>query len=448
MKNTSTQEVNSFDDTIVADAEPVAAKERNHAIDMLRGVAVLGILVMNIYAFAMPAVATSNPLAYGGTEPWNLATWFVTHIFFDSKFMTIFSMLFGAGLVMMMQRASERGRHYVGVWYRRCFWLMLFGIVHGYVIWMGDILYSYAAAGMIVFLFRRLSPQALLKTAIVVMAVAPLIGFTSAVGVERLQILATEIEAIQVAGEPVTDEQEALLKRWHGLSILLGDPADQVADDLEGYSGSYIEAFNHRRPTTWKMQTEWFAFYILWRAGGVMLLGMALMKLGIISGEKTKSFYRKLMWLGYGIGLPIVVFGAWNLWQHQWETMWVHRSGSIPNYIGSVFVALGHIGLIMTVIKSGALHKLMDRFAAVGRMAFTNYLSHSIILTTIFYGYGLGLYGSVPRLFQMGFVLAVIGLQLWWSPIWLKSFRFGPAEWLWRSLTYWKLQPMRRDVAS
>jgi uncharacterized protein len=150
-----------------------------------------------------------------------------------------------------------------------------------------------------------------------------------------------------------------------------------------------------------------------------------------------------MMLIGYGVGLPIVAIGAWQMWAHDWEMFWLFRVGSLPNYVGSLFVAAGHIGLVMTVVKSGALAGLMRRFTAVGRMAFTNYLLHSLILTTVFYGYGLNLYGEVPRFWLMGFVATVIAFQLWLSPLWLAKFRFGPAEWLWRSLTYWRLQPMR-----
>jgi uncharacterized protein len=151
-----------------------------------------------------------------------------------------------------------------------------------------------------------------------------------------------------------------------------------------------------------------------------------------------------MLLIGYGIGLPVVGFSGLNLWDHGWEPMWAFRVGMLPNYVGSILVAFGHIGLVMTIIKSGVASKLMARFGAVGRMAFSNYLMHSVILTTIFYGYGFGLYGKVPRIWQMVFVVAVLAFQLWLSPIWLKLYRFGPAEWLWRSLTYWKRQPMRR----
>jgi uncharacterized protein len=395
----------------------------------------------------MPFVAYSNPLAFGGTEPWNIGTWYFTHIFFDQKFMTIFSLLFGAGLIMMMTRAEARGVTYAGVWYRRSFWLLLIGALHGYLIWMGDILFHYALVGMLVFLVRKRSPKSLILIAVLLLSVAPLLNLSGGVYMAKLQVAGTEIEALQDAGEALSEEQQEQLAEWQEMSVFLGDPAEQVKNDIEGYSQSYPAVVSYRQPTVTMLQTQATFFFIIWRVGGVMLLGMALMKLGIIDGLRDSGYYKKMMLAGYGIGLPIVVYSAWNLWSHQWEPMWTFRVGMIPNYVGSLFVALGHIGLVMTLIKSGAASRLMARFAAVGRMAFTNYLMHSVILTTVFYGYGLGLYADVPRAWQMAFVVAVIGFQLWFSPIWLKVYRFGPAEWLWRSLTYWRRQPMRRAAA-
>ena len=148
----------------VAVTSPVVATERIDAIDKLRGIAVAGILVMNIYGFAMPFAAYSNPLAYGGTEWYNVGTWFFTHFFFDQKFLPMFSMLFGAGLVMMAGRAEAKGVKYGGIWYRRSFWLMMIGVVHGYLIWFGDILFHYALFGMFIYPFRnrkRMSPNQL-----------------------------------------------------------------------------------------------------------------------------------------------------------------------------------------------------------------------------------------------------------------------------------------------
>jgi uncharacterized protein len=298
---------------------------------------------------------------------------------------------------------------------------------------------------MLVYALRNRSPKALIIFSIFLLSIAPLLSFGGGIYIDKLQIAATEFATLQDEGEVLNDEQLAQLEEWEEMSVFFGDPAEIVQKDLEGYSQSYPQVVVYRQPTVTMMQTQATFSFLIWRVGGLMLLGMALMKLGILPGERSASFYKQMMLAGYGIGLPVVMFSAWNLWQHQWEPKWLFQIGMLPNYVGSVFVALGHIGLVLTVIKSGICNKLMARFAAVGRMAFTNYLMHSIILTTIFYGYGFGLYGKVPRFWQMGFVAAVIGLQLLLSPVWLRHYRFGPAEWLWRSLTYWRIQPMRRE---
>jgi uncharacterized protein len=433
----------AIEDNTIAVAAPVAETERLVAIDTLRGVAVLGILVMNIYAFAMPFVAYQNPLAYGGTEWYNLGTWFLTHIFFDQKFMTIFSILFGAGLVMLMTRAEARGSKYGSLWYRRNFWLLLIGAGHGYLLWMGDILFHYALIGMLIFPLRHRSPRTLIIVACLLLAMGMLMSFGGGTYMKGLQTRATAIVELAEAGTELTDEQTVTLQEWEEMSIFMKSPEEQVREDTVAYTGNYADIVEFRAPMVQMMQTQGTIGFIIWRVGGLMLLGMALMKLGIVSGERPAAFYRKMMWLGYGLGLPLVLFSAWNMQLHQWDMTWIFRVGGLPNYLASILIAFGHIALVMLIVKSGAMKSLMDRFSAVGRMAFTNYLMHTIILTTVFYGYGFGLYGQIPRIWQMAFVAGVLSFQLWMSPLWLKHFRFGPAEWAWRSLSYWQYQPMR-----
>ena len=432
--------------TPAASATPVTGIERVTAIDMLRGVAVLGILVMNIYAFAMSFAAYQNPLAQGGTEWYNLATWFFTHVFFDQKFMTIFSMLFGAGLVMMATRADVRGTPCKGVWFRRNFWLLVIGALHGYLLWFGDILFHYALMGMLIFWFRKRSPRALMIIAFTLLSVGMLASFSGGTMMQQLQKEVAEVQQLKDAGEALTEEQDEILKQWQDMSAFMKPPLEQVAEDTAAYTGDYVGIVAHRAQIVVMMQTQGTLGFVIWRVGGLMLLGMAFMKLGILSGARDPAFYRRMILIGYGLGVPIVALGAWNLSMHDWDMIWTFRIGGMPNYVGSILIAMGHIGLVMTAARSGVMPKLMQRFSAVGRMAFTNYLLHSIILTTVFYGYGFGLYGQIPRFWQMGFVVAVIGLQLWMSPLWLTHFRFGPAEWLWRSLTYWRWQPMRHQA--
>lgn len=427
-----------------SDPRPVAASERISSIDTLRGVAVLGILFMNIYAFAMPFVAYQNPLAYGGSEWYNLGTWYFTHIFFDQKFMTIFSILYGAGLVMMASRAEARGAPYAAVWYRRSLWLLLIGAIHAYLIWVGDILFYYAFIGMLVFPFRNRTPARLIAIACLVLPVSLLLSYASGIYMQEVQTAGAEISVLQESGEELSPEQLSTLEELDGMAEFMKPPAEQVAKDLAAYRGDYPGIVRHRVPMVAMMQSQAMFFFILWRVGGLMLIGMALMKLGILSAEKSDAFYVRMLAAGYGLGLPLVLCSALWMRAHDWDMLWMFRVGGIPNYLGSVLMALGHIALVMLIVRAGRWQTLMQRFAAVGRMAFTNYLMHSVVMTTLFYGYGLGLYGEVPRLWQMGFVTLMIALQLWLSPLWLTRYRFGPAEWIWRSLTYWRLQPIRR----
>lgn len=426
-------------------ASPVTVSERFDSIDTLRGIAVLGILVMNIYGFAMSMAAYSNPLADGGTEWFNIGTWYFTHLMFDQKFMTIFSILFGAGLIMMSTRAESRGAKYAGVWFRRNFWLLLIGALHGYLIWFGDILFSYALIGMLIFPLRKKKPRTLIIVGSLMLPIALLLSFGGGIYVEELQASVAEIEQIQESGAQLSEEQATTLEEWEAMSVFMGPPEDMVRRDQEAYGGkSYTNIVVHRAPMVIGMQTQGILAFLIWRVGGLMLIGMALMKLNVLSAERTVSFYRKMLLFGYGIGFPIMAYSIYFVTAHQWDHIFMFRIGMAPNYIGSVFVAMGHIAVVMLIVKTGVLKSLMRRFAAVGRMAFTNYLLHSIILTTVFYGYGFGLYGQIPRFWQMAFVVAVIGLQMVISPLWLQHYRFGPAEWLWRSLTYWRRQPMRR----
>ena len=416
-------------------------------MDTLRGVAVLGILVMNIYAFAMPFAAYNNPLIMGGTDPLNLGTWFVTHIVFDQKFLAIFAMLYGAGMVMMTERAEAKDAKITGVFYRRSFWLLVIGIIHGYLVWVGDILFAYALVGMLVFLLRRRSPKTLIIVGLLMLPVANLLSLGGGAYMLELRDEALALEARQEAGEELTDEELATIDEWEKTAEFVAPDAEDLQRDIDAYRGSYLGILEFRIPTISMLQIQGTLFFLLWRAGGLMLIGMALMKLGVLKAQRSGGFYRNMMLIGYGIGLPIMAFSAYDLYSNEFDGMYMFRVGMATNYWGSIFVAMGHIGLVMRLVRAGALVSLQKRFAAVGRMAFSNYLAHSLVMTTIFYGYGLNLYTEIPRFAQMGFVAALIGLQLLYSPWWLSRFRFGPAEWLWRSMTYWRWQPMRHAAS-
>jgi len=428
---------------VSAAAGPVSASERFESLDLLRGVAILGILVMNIYAFAMPFAAYFNPYRMGGDEPWNLATWAVTHVFFDQKFMAIFSMLFGAGIVLMMNRAESRDAAFRPVFFRRQVWLLCIGLGHLVLLWFGDILTFYAIVGMLVYLLRNQPARRLIVVACLMLPVPLFLNYGFSFYLEDLAERTPAIEAIVAEGGELSAEDEALLDQWEASRQFFAPTPEDIEREVAAHTGSYREALRYRVEHSLPSLVPALPFFVLWRVGGLMLLGMALMKAGVLTGQRTITFYRRLMLTGYGIGLPLTVFSAWAFFAHGFDAIYGMRWGGIPNYIGSVFVALGHVGLVLLAAKSGFVPALAARFRAVGRMALTNYLMQSVVMTSLFYGYGLGLYGDVPRFAQMLFVAGLVTVQLVASPWWLARFRFGPAEWLWRSLTYGRLQPMR-----
>ena len=400
---------------------PVRPSERIVAIDILRGFALLGILIMNIQGFAMPADAYSNPTVYGDLTGANRWVWTLSHIFADQKFMTIFSLLFGAGIVLMSEKLDARGQRAWGLHYRRTFWLLLIGLAHAYLLWSGDVLVAYALCGFWVYWLRRLRPGWQMALGILVVSIPALILLVSS-----LTMQFTPPEMLQ---ELRADWQPA---------------AETITDEIASYRGGWLEQMNARVPTTVEFQTFGFLSWALWRAGGLMLMGMALYRWGVLTGSCSRRFYAGMAVLGFAIGLPVVSWGVVQNFANNWTMEYSKFGlGAQPNYWGSLFVSAAYIGLLMLFARSRALPWLQQALAAVGRTALTNYLLQTILATAIFYGHGLGLFGSVERVGQIGIVAAIWAFQLVVSPLWLRYYRFGPFEWLWRSLSYWRFQPMR-----
>ena len=404
-------------------AAPVGQPDRVVALDVLRGFALLGILVMNIQFFAMPGAAYMNPLAYGDLTGANWLVWFIGHVFFDSKFMTIFSLLFGAGIVLFSTRGEAKGRG-ATLHYRRMFWLLVIGLVHAYAIWAGDILVLYAICGMLVYLLRRLDAVPLIGIGV--------LALVAGSGIWLLMAWSVQFWPPEAVAKIVSED-------WL-------PPAENLAREIAIYRGSWWTQMQERVPTSLAFQTMLLVMWGLWRAGGLMLIGMGLYKLGIVTGERSPSFYARMSAIGLAGGLPLILIGVSRNFAANWAFSYSFFAGSQFNYWGSLLLSGGFIGLVMLAVRTGALPPLTTRLAAVGRMAFTNYLMHSIICTTIFYGHGLGLFGRVSRLGQAAVVAGIWIFQLIVSPIWLRHFHFGPFEWLWRSLTYGERQPFRKSV--
>ena len=401
--------------------EPTPAAERIVALDVLRGVALLGILVMNVQSFSMIEAAYFNPTAYGDLTGANYVVWLVAHIFFDQKFMAIFSMLFGAGIVLMASRVEASGGRPAGLHYRRTFWLIVFGLLHAHLFWFGDVLFVYGVCGLWVYLFRKVRPGWLLTFGLLILSVSFLLYL---------------FFGWSMPYWPAEQFQEFAASRQPG--------PEAVARELGIYRSGWFEQMEHRVPMALEMELFVIFIWGMWRAGGMMLIGMALYKLGVLTAQRSVTFYARMTVIGLAVGLPVVSYGVYRQFLSDWDPAYFFFTGTLFNYWGSLGVSLAWIGMVLWVYRVSTGGWLRNSLAAVGRMALTNYLMQSILCTTIFYGHGLGLYGRVERVGQVGIVVAIWILQLVVSPIWLRHFRYGPFEWLWRSLAYFELQPMRR----
>ncbi len=425
--------------------KPVTETQRIDLVDTLRGFALLGILVMNITLFSMPMETMFNPMLLGDFTGINQTTWLVKFFVFSTKMMAIFSMLFGAGIVLMHNRAVELGKtSFAGIWYKRIFWLWIAGLIHALFIWEGDILFTYAICGIFLYPVRKLRPGWLLVLGAVVLLIGIGISYGSGLMFKYMEESYAAVQAAEETGEEPTEMQITMAQAWEEARVGFEPSEEQLAEIVEKRRGSYGEMFQFFWLRSLAQITQGAIFFLFWRALGLMLIGMALMKLGMFSGSWSFRTYAILIIIGYGIAMPISAYGGGQLIAHEFSIGYYFADGMFYDYFPSIFVSLAHVSLIVIIYRLGWLHWLMKRMSAVGRMAFTNYLMQSIMLTTVFYGFGLGLYGRFERFELLAFVLAVWIIEIAWSQPWLAKFKFGPFEWLWRSLTYGKPQPMKR----
>lgn len=381
----------------------------------------MGILMMNIQSFSMIEAAYMNPTAYGDLRRANFWVWIASHVFFDQKFMTLFSLLFGAGIVLLSEKNRLSGRSPPGLHYRRMLWLFVIGMAHAHLFWFGDILVTYALTGCIVFLLRNLRP--------VWLATA---GFV-AISVPSLLFMALGATIPYWPAEAIQDARQD----W-------APDASTVAQELEIYRGGWLGQLAHRVPMSLLVQTFLLVFFSAWRAGGVMLFGMALLKWSVLSGGKPVRVYASLIGLGVLIGFPLILTGIRLNFQADWSLRYSLFFGSQWNYWGSLAVALSYAAVVCLWQKGRWLLFIRNMLARIGKTALTNYLLQTLICTTLFYGHGFGLYGRLERWQQALVVVGVWAVQILFTEFWLRRYDQGPFEYLWRSLTYWHLRPIPR----
>jgi uncharacterized protein len=410
-------------------ARPISLTERIEVIDVLRGLAVCGILIGNMqwnsgYGFMPPAMDALQPLS-------DRLTHYLVHVFVEGKFYSIFSFLFGFGFALQIGRADKRGDVNASVFKRRLFWLLVIGVVHA-LIWAGDILSVYAVIGFILLLFRRKSKSSLLKWAVGLMIV-PIVVYVLMFG------------AFVLFAPPNTAAMVETAQNEMFQSAMKVVPNGGFFEIIRDYNMNMVVG-------------RWAGLIVQMRLPKILamfLLGFYAYRQGYFQNiDDHRSFIRRMMIYGLTVGIVCNVAFAW----------FAHSEADLPPTPGGVAgvimygvgvpaLALGIIALVVTLWQSGSWRKVLGIFAPVGRMALTNYLMQTAISLFIFYGWGLGYYGKVGALNATLLAFAIFAVQIITSMIWLKYFAYGPMEWIWRQLTYKKrlnlrLRPQAEPISS
>jgi uncharacterized protein len=412
-----------------------AAGDRHVSIDAVRGFAVLGILLMNIVGMGLPAFAYLDPTYAGGSMGADLWTWAVNNVLTDGKMRALFTMLFGASAVLIAERAEGGRPGPAATHYRRMFWLFAFGMLHAYFLWWGDILVTYALAGLVIFPFRKLGVRVQ-----VAIGVAILAGLLAANIFVADQLKALHAAAATPGATP------AALAAWREASQLVAPSQALKAVEIAGFRGGFMDALQVRAQAARLLQMYLMPTDEIPEAIGQMFLGMALFRSGFFTLRWSRGAYLATLAVGYLLAAPATAWLAWRIQQSHFDPLVLNRLETWQQ-VTRPLIALAHASVILLIVRSGAAAAVVSRLTAAGRMAFSNYLMTSIITTLVFCGFGLGLYARLSRFQELAVVAGVWVFILAWSKPWLARFHYGPFEWAWRSLVRWAPQPFVRGRA-
>ena len=389
----------------------------------------MGIFSVNVVAFAMIEAAYFNPAAYGGHHGADLMVWVANMLVIDGKMRSLFSMLFGASMLLVIDRAEASGNSAWSVHWRRMVVLAGFGLAHYFLLWFGDILFLYAVAGLLLFGARDLPIERLVARGCVLLAISMMLLGTLTFVTYRQDLAAHAPNAAAGA-----------IAAWNDSAGFFYPPAAEIAQDKALHIGPWHRVVADKLANWDQLLPD--TLITLPETLALMLFGMAAFRGGLFTGEWDDHSYRRLAIGGIAVGLAA----------HGLTVAADIGSGfHVPVVMGSFFVAMSPFRIVMAlgiaaliILATRRMGWLSRRFAAVGRAAFSNYLGTTLVATFIFYGWGLGRYGSMSRSQAWLLVPALWLLMLLWSKPWLDRFHYGPLEWLWRSLARGRLQPMRR----
>jgi len=427
--------------------ETVPAKRRLVTLDILRGIALLGILLITLPKFALPEKFFERILQNPDSTDFKMA--FIVNMLFEGKMRALFSMIFGAGILLFIREKEKSGKPLIGIFYSRMFWLAVFGLFHSHILLSGaDILYPYALCGMMLFFFRKATPAVLLGGVLSLTMLDMAINtYYYSQGRSEWNSY-NEVLRVEQKGEALTDAQLKAKALWLEHETWYNLDQQTIDKNIALMRSTYSKIAGNMRETLIAKQTKRAPFTMV-DPMSLMFLGMVLFRWGYFSGELPNKSYLWSMIFCYGVGISLA-FYSWHVSTRFPDALQFMDANQydIKIYIyplQRILVALGHVSLIILLIPLQVVKKFFDAVGAVGKMAFSNYILQTMLCTLIFLGYGLGYFAHL-KYYQLYFiVIAIWVVQLTSSALWLKYFQFGPFEWAWRSLTYWRLQPMRRS---
>ena len=422
----------------MTDPAPAAPTERIEAIDTVRGLALLGILIVNILAFGLPFRAMFDPTVDGATAGADFAAYFAMGFVFEGAMRALFSMLFGAGIAMLA--ASGKG---AAIHYRRQLLLLGFGLIDAFVLlWTGDILVPYALAGMVLYFARNWRPRTLFVAAGVVFVYLVILYGAFFAAFTVVPEMAGAVQARLDAGETISAGEQEWLDGWLELEASVEPTPELLERERLKFQGTYRQSLAANAEEVIDLYVVALPYFMIWDVVACMFLGMALFKVGFLTGRRSVRCYAWTAVLGFGGGLAVNGFEMAMRIATGYAYEWVSGVSTPTNDLGRVCMALGFVSLVMIANARGYFARLRRGLAATGRMALSNYILQSVFGLAIFHDMGFGLWNDLDRHELYYVVFGQWAVMIAFSVWWLGRYRFGPLEWLWRTLTYGRRQPM------
>lgn len=376
-------------------------------IDTLRGIVILAILIININYFSTPSTLRYNLMALGESSTLDNWVWIFEYGLIKQRFMTLLALLYGVGILLFVHKYQKLGASPTQPFIYRSLLLLLFGLVHAYLIWDGDILVAYAICGLVVYWLRNLSVTWLL-----------VIGFILTFGAVAPDIWASFTGIFETIETP---------KWWY-----LEAETHQVM--MQKYQNSWWGLTPERIAAAWERQSYSFILFTFWRCCGLMMIGMGLWKSGALLSARTLKTIAFWMLL---IGLPLSLYTAWSYVESDFSYQYFQTYLGIGFYFGGILLALGYLALVLWWCQGDKFQRTQNILAKVGRMAFSLYIMQSIICGWIFFGYGFDLFGQVSRSELWIYTVGIWIFQIIFTLVWFKYFKRGPLEAVWRQGYEW-----------